>query len=158
MKISRIHKLQNFQRSMILILFYQFFTLGFLPNESLAQRKQSPTEDQIQFSYSTSDGGFQLKCTHWPATTSTSDWQVICGKGTPTVKEFFVHLYIDQIATTEQTKYIVYYSIHDRNHQKTQFSSHFTLFRFSNNAQFESFEQALSIENDAAYLNLSFKK
>lgn len=113
-------------------------------------------EEQIQFSYSTSDGGYQLKCTHWPSDKSSTDWQVICGKGTPTVKEFFVHLYIDEMKNSEQKKLIVFYSIHDNNESKTQFYSHFSIYRFANDAKFISFEQSLGIENDAAFLNLSF--
>lgn len=125
-------------------------------SEKSSKQKNFANENQIQFSYSTSDGGYQLHCTHGLVHNSTTDWQVVCGKGTATVKEFYVHLYIDQVKTNEQSKWIVFYSIHDRNIIETQFHSHFSIYRFAKNAQFISFEQSLGIENDAAYLNLSF--
>lgn len=115
-------------------------------------------ENKIEFSYASTDGSFQLDCKHWIQNQSSGDFNVICGKGTRTVKEFSVHLIIRRFPHQAATTFEVLYWVTDRNTKKPVpgFTSHSQLFTVSGKSQIQQFIMSQGLENDGSQMRLKY--
>lgn len=122
-----------------------------------AKEVQNLEVKNMTFFYETSDGGFRLECEYSKNEALFGDFQVVCGKGSPTVKNFLVHLLLrSHLEKNKKIKKIeILYTLHDINQTKTQFSSISQLLEFQIESQFQKFSMGLGLENDAAQLNIS---
>jgi hypothetical protein len=135
--------------------------LACLPQLSFAATAKgfSPEEllEKIDFHYSSSDGDFQLDCKHWIGNTA-GDFDVICGKGTRTVKQYLVHLVIRPIAKATETSFEVLYWVTDRSKKSpvAPFSSVSQIITVDTKSQLKKLRMSQGIENDYAMLDLTF--
>lgn len=120
---------------------------------------QAPLEERVHFSYSTSDGEFQLSCKHWIANEGAGDFSVICGKGTPTVKEYSVHLVVREHPRATKTSFEILYWVTDRNTKASvpDFKSHSQIINVAGSTKLQSFSMSQGLENDASFLQLEYK-
>ncbi len=146
-----------------LILSFVFSSAAFASTPrngfSLIGPKQIQEED-VTFSYSSSDGGFELKCTHVFDKPELNDWDVWCGKGTPNLRQFRVHFLARhyQNRNTKQSAYEVLYWVIDRNQPTSKaFSSTSSWIEFKNISELNLLSFSQGVENDYAFLKLDFK-
>lgn len=126
---------------------------------SYVEEKEIQEED-VTFSYSSSDGSFQLKCTHVFDKPELNDWDVWCGKGTPHLRQFRVHFLARHYKNqeTKQSAFEVLYWVHDRNQPTTKsFSSTSSWIELKNMSTIASLSFSQGLENDYAFLKLDFK-
>jgi hypothetical protein len=114
--------------------------------------------DKIEFSYSTSDGEFQLACKHWIQNEGAGDFNVLCGKGTPTKKEYSVHLVVREHPRASTTSFEVLYWVTDRNTSDPvpHFSSQTQIFTVDGKSHLREFIMSQGLENDAAQMRLKY--
>jgi hypothetical protein len=113
--------------------------------------------DHLQFHYSSSDGDFQLDCKHMPNLQLETDYDVYCGKGTPNLKQYLVHLIIRSWSTPDDTTYEILYWVTDRGQgDKPVFSSTSQLLTLDAKANIKKLSLSQSLENDAAQLYLDY--
>ena len=142
--------------------FLVFILMAALPHMAQALPAPIPPEklqDMIQFSYASTDGSFQLNCTHWIYNRMAGDFDVVCGKGTKWLKEFSVHLLIRTVPTAKTTSFEIIYLLTDRNSKGPvpRFSSHSQLFTVDNTTSIKEFNMSLGVENDYAQLTLKYQ-
>ena len=113
--------------------------------------------DHLQFHYSSSDGDFQLDCKHLPNSQIETDYDIYCGKGTPNLKQYLVHLIIRGLSTPQDTTYEILYWVTDRSQgDKPVFSSNSQLLTLDAKANIKKLSLSQSLENDAAQLYLDY--
>ena len=144
------------------MLKFVFALLVFVPSLSfpdLPLPKSSAEElmDKVSFNYSSSDGEFQLECKHWIGNTA-GDFDVICGKGTKTVKQYLVHLIIRPIKKPTETTFEILYWVTDRNTKTPMpaFSSVSQLLTVDTKSQLKKIRMSQGIENDYAHMELTY--
>lgn len=115
--------------------------------------------DQIHFHYMTSDGSFQLDCKHLPNAQLETDFDVYCGKGTPNLKEYLVHLIIRPLANKpDETTYEILYWVTDRGQgPRPAFSSTSQLITLDQSTKLKKLSLSQSLENDVAQLYLEYR-
>lgn len=117
-------------------------------------------EDDVTFSYSSSDGTIQLKCAHVFDKPEAHDWDVWCGKGTNMLRMFRIHFLARKYKsqTTERSAYEVLYWVNDRDqHFSKAYSSASSWVHFKNDTHLDSMSFSVGVENDYAYLTIEFK-
>ena len=122
------------------------------------QISSATLEQRIELSYSSTDGSFQLECKHWIQNASSGDFDVICGKGTSTVKQYSVHLVIREFPQKHSTTFEVLYWVTDRNtkQQMPGFSSHTQLFTVAGKSHIQQFIMSQGLENDGSQMRLKY--
>lgn len=115
-------------------------------------------EDEVTFSYSSSDGEFTLKCTHYLHEPILHDFDVWCGKGTKHLRTFRVHFLARQHARADGGSAVeVLYWVIDRDEKPRKFSSGSTWMNFRNPTDLERMTFSQGVENDYAYLNVEYR-
>jgi hypothetical protein len=119
-------------------------------------------DTDVTFSYISNDGSIQLKCDQYFADTTLNDWDVWCGKGTNMFRQFRVHFLVRQYQSKvgEKSAFEILYWIIDRKQPSVTsetFKSNTTWIQFRNLSDLDLFTLSQGVENDYAYLVLSFK-
>lgn len=136
-----------------LSLLFPFFAEG----KSMKPISRQELIGHVQFSYMSSDGEFQLDCKHLPNSQIETDFDVYCGKGTPLLKEYLVHLIIRGLSTPQETTYEILYWVTDRSQaHKPVFSSTSQLITLDAKTGIKRLSLSQSLENDAAQLYLNY--
>ena len=121
--------------------------------------KGIPVEtDQLKFQYMSSDGEIQLDC-HHSRIRDLPDWEVVCGKGTPTVKKFAVHFVANKGSRLQEPKvwYEFLYWVTDRQQsEKPAFSSTSMTLNLNSGSVPHSLRLYQGIENDYASLIVDY--
>src|SRR5690606_38290572 len=96
----------------IALLIFAFST--FIPLASEAEEKFRIVSEQMSFQYMSNDGSVILDCSH-ARIRDLPDWEVVCGKGTPMVKEFVAHFIAREMPQGPQrTSFEVLYWVTER--------------------------------------------
>lgn len=117
-------------------------------------------EDDVTFSYSSSDGAIQLKCAHVFDKPDANDWDVWCGKGTNMLRMFRIHFLARKYKsqTTDRSAYEVLYWVNDRDqHFSKAYSSASSWVHFKNDSHLDLMSFSVGVENDYAYLTIEYK-
>lgn len=133
--------------------------LAFSSSTALAAKKQQLHESEVKFSYSSADGEFTLKCTHYLHEPALHDFDVWCGKGTSHLRTFRVHFLARQHEKPQLGKNSleVLYWVIDRDQDMTRkFSSGSTWINFKNKSDIERMNFSQGVENDYAYLSVEY--
>lgn len=117
-------------------------------------------EDDVRFSYSSADGEFTLKCTHYFDKPDLHDFMVWCGKGTPHLRTFRVHFLVRHHDRPHigKSAFEVLYWVTDRDQEPSRrFSSTSSWIHFRNPSDLEKMSFSQGVENDYANLTIEFK-
>jgi hypothetical protein len=109
----------------------------------------------FNFKYQSADGQIQLDCVHAAQANDSWDFQVVCGKGTPLQRSYFVHLMIKKYTRTVEPKMAletVYFVTDRKTPNDPKFTSHSSWVMFKGEQEVYSVQLSQSVENDYAYL------
>lgn len=120
-----------------------------------ATQTQAFAAPTFNFQYQSADGQIQLDCTQTAQASDSWDYQVVCGKGTPLERSYFVHLLIRQYKRAVEPKMAletVYFVTDRRIPNDPKFTSHTSWVTFKDDQAVYSVQLSQSVENDYAYL------
>lgn len=133
----------------------------FFLNPTLSSAKVMSTEvaeSEITFSYASTDGEFNLKCTHYLHDPALHDFDVWCGKGTRHMRTFRVHFLSRQHERADGGSALeVLYWVIDRDTTPRKFSSGSTWINFRSASDLERLTFSQGVENDYANLSVEYR-
>lgn len=130
-----------------------------LPTMSLAKTvAKDVAENEVTFNYSSTDGEFTLKCTHYLHEPALHDFDVWCGKGTRHMRTFRVHFLARQHERADGGSALeVLYWVIDRDTTPRKFSSGSTWINFRSSTDLEKMSFSQGVENDYALLSVEYR-
>lgn len=146
----------------LLVLSFLFpFNSFALPSADFSARGiKQIQEDDVVFTYKSNDGTINLKCAHVYDNPQSFDWDVWCGKGTKSLRQFRVHFLVRKFESrsSQRSAFEVLYWVTDRDRPITKsFSSTSSWIQFKNAADLEKMSFSQGVENDYAYLTVELK-